>query len=110
MCALGTGVQTCALPISRLGAGVARRVDGAEKATVGAAEHGVDLGRIEQPAVELVGARMLKPGRAIGHLGLVLDKIGDAVAPEARSAERRVGHECVSTCRYGWSPYHSKKK
>src|SRR3546814_3209907 len=23
----------------------------------------------------------------------------------ARSAERRVGRECVSTCRYRWSPY-----
>src|SRR3546814_10364978 len=23
-----------------------------------------------------------------------------------RSEERRVGHECVSTCRYRWSPYH----
>src|SRR3546814_17376597 len=23
----------------------------------------------------------------------------------ARSDERRVGHECVSTCRYRWSPY-----
>src|SRR3546814_11838615 len=23
-----------------------------------------------------------------------------------RSEERRVGKECVSTCRFGWSPYH----
>src|SRR3546814_19784977 len=27
-----------------------------------------------------------------------------------RSAERRVGKECVSTCRSWWSPYHAKKK
>src|SRR3546814_20798217 len=27
-----------------------------------------------------------------------------------RSEERRVGKECVSTCRYRWSPYHKKKK
>src|SRR3546814_15599644 len=26
-----------------------------------------------------------------------------------RSEERRVGKECVSTCRSGWSPYHKKK-
>src|SRR3546814_14804356 len=26
-----------------------------------------------------------------------------------RSEERRVGNECGSTCRYRWSPYHSKK-
>src|SRR3546814_13411550 len=25
---------------------------------------------------------------------------------EWRSEERRVGKECVSTCRYRWSPYH----
>src|SRR3546814_6541911 len=27
-----------------------------------------------------------------------------------RSEERRVGKECVSTCRYRWSPYHEKNK
>src|SRR3546814_12898812 len=27
----------------------------------------------------------------------------------ARSEERRVGKECVSTCRSRWSPYHSNK-
>src|SRR3546814_12775601 len=27
---------------------------------------------------------------------------------EARSDERRVGKECVSTCRSRWSPYHHK--
>src|SRR3546814_15316593 len=27
-----------------------------------------------------------------------------------RSAERRVGKECVSTCRSRWTPYHQKKK
>src|SRR3546814_2084634 len=26
-----------------------------------------------------------------------------------RSEERRVGKECVSTCRSRWSPYHEKK-
>src|SRR3546814_19962159 len=29
---------------------------------------------------------------------------------ELRSEERRVGQECVSTCRSRWSPYHYKKK
>src|SRR3546814_15215630 len=28
---------------------------------------------------------------------------------EGRSEERRVGKECVSTCRSRWSPYHYKK-
>src|SRR3546814_12783855 len=27
-----------------------------------------------------------------------------------RSEERRVGKECVSTCRSRWAPYHLKKK
>src|SRR3546814_12866319 len=27
-----------------------------------------------------------------------------------RSEERRVGKECVSTCRSRWPPYHSQKK
>src|SRR3546814_20451524 len=26
-----------------------------------------------------------------------------------RAEERRVGNECVSTCRSRWSPYHKKK-
>src|SRR3546814_16071197 len=28
------------------------------------------------------------------------------VRPHQRSEERRVGKECVSTCRSRWSPYH----
>src|SRR3546814_13896421 len=31
-------------------------------------------------------------------------------SPPPRSEERRVGKECVSTCRSRWSPYHSKHK
>src|SRR3546814_8883382 len=34
---------------------------------------------------------------------------GSYVVLEERSEERRVGKECVSTCRSRWSPYHSKK-
>src|SRR3546814_18826259 len=30
-------------------------------------------------------------------------------APNKRSAERRVGKECVSTCRSRWPPYHQKQ-
>src|SRR3546814_17655319 len=30
-------------------------------------------------------------------------------AHKDRSEERRVGKECVSTCRSRWSPYHKKK-
>src|SRR3546814_18777382 len=31
---------------------------------------------------------------------------GAMLREEVRSEERRVGKECVSTCRYRWSPYH----
>src|SRR3546814_5013786 len=31
---------------------------------------------------------------------------GFFVCPTRRSEERRVGKECVSTCRSRWSPYH----
>src|SRR3546814_11807771 len=31
---------------------------------------------------------------------------GEARAAARRSEERRVGKECVSTCRSRWSPYH----
>src|SRR3546814_15289637 len=31
---------------------------------------------------------------------------GDSLGPVLRSEERRVGQECVSTCRSRWSPYH----
>src|SRR3546814_8400605 len=30
----------------------------------------------------------------------------DVMRPAVRSEERRVGKECVSTCRSRWSPYH----
>src|SRR3546814_1523865 len=33
-----------------------------------------------------------------------------AIPCAPRSEERRVGKECVSTCRSRWSPYHYKKK
>src|SRR3546814_21089026 len=36
--------------------------------------------------------------------------VGEMPMPApTRSEERRVGKECVSTCRSRWSPYHKKK-
>ena len=32
--------------------------------------------------------------------------VADALSRKVRSEERRVGKECVSTCRSRWSPYH----
>src|SRR3546814_6052797 len=39
-----------------------------------------------------------------GNLGGRPEALGDRGAE--RSEERRVGKECVSTCRSRWSPYH----
>src|SRR3546814_14829423 len=44
------------------------------------------------------------PNKMLWDVRLFLDR-----APHSRSEERRVGKECVSTCRSRWSPYHSKK-
>src|SRR3546814_18660209 len=58
------------------------------------------------PAIRRIGQRIigetqqpieLERGADVGKLRI------------ERSEERRVGKECVSTCRSRWSPYHSKK-
>src|SRR3546814_18284737 len=49
-------------------------------------------------------------GSVFGHHGVQKDgtlNVGDRVK---RSERRRVGQECVRTCRSRWSPKHSKKK
>src|SRR3546814_9397796 len=46
-------------------------------------------------------------GAAIPVAGLMwLMGVGPFLMVQLRSEERRVGKECVSTCRYRWSPYH----
>src|SRR3546814_13503507 len=47
---------------------------------------------------------------AIGRLRRNLPRKTNLDDLSARSEERRVGKECVSTCRSRWSPYHYKKK
>src|SRR3546814_18568736 len=37
-------------------------------------------------------------------------RVDDRARRPGRSEERRVGKECVSTCRSRWSTYHYKKK
>src|SRR3546814_15942363 len=62
----------------------------------------LDLGReVVGPVAEQLQRRVL---------GAIVDVVPVAgkhhVFRERRSAERRVGKECVSTCRSRWSPYH----
>src|SRR3546814_12904343 len=46
------------------------------------------------------------PDRGLDSLGLMVAALKAADADAGRSEERRVGKECVSTCRSRWSPYH----
>src|SRR3546814_11517501 len=38
--------------------------------------------------------------------GFIIGTVEDKLGQNIRSEERRVGQECVSTCRSRWSPYH----
>src|SRR3546814_16504497 len=57
------------------------------------------------------GAIWIRAIRAV-PAGVVVELAGVGVGDRdrVRSEERRVGKECVSTCRSRWSPYHYKKK
>src|SRR3546814_6522846 len=84
-CALVTGVQTCALPISLCRAGETAPADRLAAAGLRA--------RLEPPAApDEFNQLLLRPYRSM--------------ALRDRSEERRVGKECVSTCSSRWSPYH----
>src|SRR3546814_6757800 len=77
-CALVTGVQTCALPIS------------------------VAVVSTLFPSLSVTVIATCDPGGT----SRVVPEIGTFVGSLVRSEERRVGKECVSTCRSRWSPYH----
>src|SRR3546814_2100323 len=99
-CALVTGVQTCALPIS-----VSMIVlHGASWLSI----------KIERGAVH---DRARTFGQAAAAASILLFAVGGVMVATMgygfrlahaadRSEERRVGKECVSTCRSWWSPYH----
>src|SRR3546814_21147224 len=53
---------------------------------------------------EVIGTMGQVPAGAI--LLVENTEAAEKVAVEDRSEERRVGKECVSTCRSRWSPYH----
>src|SRR3546814_6276662 len=78
-CALVTGVQTCALPIYRWWR-----------------EYEVLLAAVSSCC--MYGVVTTLTTRAWHGMFWA--------SPWARSEERRVGKECVSTCRSRWSPYH----
>src|SRR3546814_3482652 len=100
-CALVTGVQTCALPIYDVPG--PEILDAAVSAFHQAfdAEWGGFGGAPKFPTpqnLDFVLRGLARSGAA--ELGTMAEVTLD------RSEERRVGKECVSTCRSRWSPYH----
>src|SRR3546814_9007220 len=103
-CALVTGVQTCALPISP------------EYAAKG--HKHVDSFITNLPQI-YPDQRVLTVEMPTARKGyeMISGKLPFSVVPGnhdydsnwSRSEERRVGKECVSTCRSRWSTYHYKK-
>src|SRR3546814_3444827 len=91
-CALVTGVQTCALPIYLL----VRYLRGDLRVPLLGPARDLRL-EVEALVVELLDVR------DAAHESRKLLELRPLVV---RSEERRVGKECVSTCRSRWSPYH----
>src|SRR3546814_9800548 len=94
-CALVTGVQTCALPISKM------------RSTLG-------NGRANCQGKAMTELNYMDRGDGVriayrhrrGKDPTIVFLPGYMSDMEGRSEERRVGKECVSTCRSRWSPYH----
>src|SRR3546814_12359899 len=82
-CALVTGVQTCALPIYPAS--------------------DLDVVALPLPPVNH------NPFLRMAELPKLLQRLRSYRGRRQRSEERRVGKECVSTCRSRGSPNHSKK-
>src|SRR3546814_2348032 len=110
-CALVTGVQTCALPISedRLPQWALSLTppyagyDGLRKGLANY-ERIRDAGGwptlTAQSSPDVVRARIAIEDKSVTHGEKLVDVL------QRRSEERRVGKECVSTCRSRWLPSH----
>src|SRR3546814_13689505 len=61
-------------------------------------------GYCTEPTMKREGRRVRKQGEIIGRTLTTLSLLTNLSL--LRSEERRVGKECVSTCRSRWSPYH----
>src|SRR3546814_13692843 len=63
-------------------------------------------GPFDRIALDIIRRRRLRPA-ARSRPG---SRTGPCRRTRPRPEERRVGQACVSTCRYRWSPYHTKQK
>src|SRR3546814_16659998 len=66
-------------------------------------EETVALAQVREHSVA-IGAAVVEPGPFADTRNRALQRIVE------QTEERRVGEECVSTCRARWAPYHYKKK
>src|SRR3546814_11195164 len=97
-CSLVTGVQTCALPI------FIPLLKHVLEANISSSIYSDLILLLLIPCLDLLTKciRVIHPRLVISFIS-PLDRHG-------RSEERRVGKECVSTCRSRWSPCHSRNK
>src|SRR3546814_17599586 len=99
ICALVTGVQTCALPISL------------RSFLAGAGLEHLDLsGENAAELMHAAGEAFREMVQGLREVLMARSTIKNVFRLEAkmRSEERRGGKECGSTCISRWSPYHSK--
>src|SRR3546814_15128015 len=99
-CALVTGVQTCALPILN---------DAKYRDAVFSAYNVENADIYGFPGGDASGKRIQSTSKHSFNGGAQFTApafAGFDATLRMRSEERRVGKECVSTCRSRWSPYH----
>src|SRR3546814_2014229 len=96
-CALVTGVQTCALPIWYIDVDIDR---------VAAARYGLNIADVQSIVAGAIGGQTI--GETVEGLARypINLRYGREWRDSIRSEERRVGTECVSTCRARGSRYH----
>src|SRR3546814_12982317 len=113
MCALVTGVQTCALPIFIRNRLFEAEFFDLERVEVLRGPQGTLYGRNATAGV--VNVIPALPGDSFeGEVKVEagsfetrrLSGMLNVPITDTRSEERRVGKECVSTCRSRWSPSH----
>src|SRR3546814_6584855 len=101
-CALVTGVQTCALPIYDMSARILLS-DGQALLRAQKGRYDMDTERV---AIDGPVQFQSEGGYRLTTRDVGVDLKTRRMQSAGRSEERRVGKECVSTCRSRWSPEH----